>query len=156
MDTTFCYSFHKEKQRLYDATYSSNEFCYTVFSSKKSINLILQAQKDENERFLEIVRTTDQCVLITANSNAACDEITERLLHLFNSEEIFRLYAKTFNASKVSSTFRPMSNLEQNEFPMPSLQYMYQFRVVVCILLTSSIEKPISPIPYFLTCFDLG
>lgn len=52
MDTTFCYSFHKEKHRLYDATYSSNEFGYTVFSSKKSINLILQAQKDENERFL--------------------------------------------------------------------------------------------------------
>lgn len=40
MSSTFCYSFHKERYRLYDTTFSSDEFGYCIYSSKKSINLI--------------------------------------------------------------------------------------------------------------------
>lgn len=86
---------------------------------------------------LEIIRTSDHCVLITANSNSACDEITERLIQNLNSGEIFRLYAKSFNAAKVSPRILPICNLRSNVFKMPSLKYIYKFRVVVCTLLTS-------------------
>lgn len=49
--TTFCHSLHKEKHNLYDKTFSSKEFGYCVYSSKKSINLISQ-NVPEIERFL--------------------------------------------------------------------------------------------------------
>lgn len=52
MSSTFCHSFHRERHRLYDTTFSSDEFGYCIFSSKKSIQLILNAQKNEEERFL--------------------------------------------------------------------------------------------------------
>lgn len=52
MSSTFCNSFHKERYRLYDTTFSSDEFGYCIYSSKKSINLIKHAQKNENDRFL--------------------------------------------------------------------------------------------------------
>lgn len=51
LNSTFCNSFHKEKYRLYDTTYSSNDFGYCVYSSKKTINLISR-NVPENERFL--------------------------------------------------------------------------------------------------------
>lgn len=52
MRSTFCHSFHKERYCLYDTTFSSKEFSYCIYSSKKSIDLILNAQKEEEERFL--------------------------------------------------------------------------------------------------------
>lgn len=52
MSSSFCHSFHKERYRLYDTTFTSEDFGYCIFSSKKSINLILDAQKEEKERFL--------------------------------------------------------------------------------------------------------
>lgn len=47
----FCNSLHKEKYNLYDKTYSSKEFGYCIYSSKKSIELIKQ-NVPEAERFL--------------------------------------------------------------------------------------------------------
>lgn len=49
--SAFCNSLHKEKYNLYDKTYSSKEFGYCVYSSKKSIELISQ-NVPEIERFL--------------------------------------------------------------------------------------------------------
>lgn len=48
---TFCSSLHKEKYNLYDKTFSSKEFGYCVYSSKKSIDLITQ-NVPELDRFL--------------------------------------------------------------------------------------------------------
>lgn len=39
----------------------------------------------------EIVRTTNDFVLMLAHSNAACDEITIRLLDILSNDELFRL-----------------------------------------------------------------
>lgn len=47
----FCNSLHKEKYNLYDKTYSSKQFGYCIYSSKKSIELISENQP-EIDRFL--------------------------------------------------------------------------------------------------------
>lgn len=49
--STFCESLHKEKYNLYDKTFSSKEFGYCIYSSKKSIELI-ESNVAELDRFL--------------------------------------------------------------------------------------------------------
>lgn len=85
----------------------------------------------------EIIRTTNKCVLVCANSNSACDELTERLLNVLTPEEIHRMYAKSFDKEKVSSKIQPICNINGEKFQMPSLEYLNQFRVVVCTLITA-------------------
>lgn len=84
-----------------------------------------------------IVRTTKKNVLICAPSNAACDEITERLLKVLQPGEVFRLYAKTHDANSVSRSKRPVCNLQNGEFKFPCLKFLYQYRVLVCTLSTA-------------------
>lgn len=83
----------------------------------------------------EIVRSTDSdTVLVCANSNAACDEITERLLNVLSYGEMFRLYAKSYNVRKVSDQIKPICNLDDGKFRIPALQFLCKFRVLVCTL----------------------
>lgn len=82
----------------------------------------------------EIVRSTNKCILVCACSNAACDEITQRLLQKLKTNEIFRMYAKSYNTAKIIKT---CSNFIQGEFRFPSLKFLYKFRVVICTLLTA-------------------
>lgn len=84
----------------------------------------------------EIIKNTNNRVLVCANSNTACDEITERLLQVIGSG-VYRMYAKAYGADKVSATIRPASNLVQGAFHFPSLGYLYQFQVLVCTLFTA-------------------
>lgn len=86
---------------------------------------------------IDIVRTTEKNVLVCANSNAACDEITKRLLEVLCYGELHRMYAKSYNKNLISDKIRPVSNLMEGRLEFPSLQYLYQFRVVVCTLLTA-------------------
>lgn len=74
---------------------------------------------------------------MTASSNAACDELTERLAQVLDEEELFRWYAKTFNSEKLSDKIKSLSNFRNGQFGFPTLEYLYQFRVVVCTLLTA-------------------
>lgn len=85
----------------------------------------------------EIVRSTQNYVLVCANSNAACDEITERLLKVLNTHELFRMYAKSYDYRKVSEHFKPVSNLKKREFYFPSLKFLYKIRVLICTLTTA-------------------
>lgn len=85
----------------------------------------------------EIVRTTDDFILVTAHSNAACDEICTRLVDVLHAGELFRLYAKSFNEDNVNAKIKPFCNLYNGEFQFPSLAHLYQFRVVVSTLLTA-------------------
>ena len=85
----------------------------------------------------EIVRSSNKYVLVCANSNAACDEITLRLVKVLKKHEIFRMYAKSFNESKVDASIKQCCNYYRGRFQYPCLQYLYGFRVVVCTLLTS-------------------
>lgn len=85
----------------------------------------------------EIVRKTKDFILVCANSNSACDELTLRLLQFLSKSEIYRLYAKSFNKNILNNKILPICNLQGEEFKFPSLAYLYQFRVVVCTLMTA-------------------
>lgn len=84
----------------------------------------------------EIVRTTEKYILVTAQSNTACDEITERLLDVVEPNAIFRMYAKSFEQNLISSKIQPCSNSKDGDIKFPSLNYLYQFRVVVSTIST--------------------
>lgn len=89
---------------------------------------------------LPIVRTTDKCILITAGSNAACDEISERIMKFLGADakkKMFRMYAKNYEKAKLKPKIEPISNWKGNQFIIPSIEYLYQFRIVICTLLTS-------------------
>lgn len=85
----------------------------------------------------EIVRGTNDFVLVLAHSNAACDEIAIRLLEVLRIDELFRLYAKSFNKDAMNPRIAPISNLHDGEIQFPSLEYLHQFRVVLATLLTA-------------------
>lgn len=85
----------------------------------------------------EIVRSTSDCVLVCANSNSACDEICERLIKVLQPDEIYRMYAKSFDHRKISANIKPICNWRKKEFFFPSLKYLYHFRVLVCTLTTA-------------------
>ncbi|XP_031626698.1 putative helicase mov-10-B.2 isoform X2 [Contarinia nasturtii] len=85
----------------------------------------------------EIVRSSEKCVLVCTNSNAACDEITERLLKVLHSGEMFRMYAKSHDVRKISDNIKPICNYFKRKFLFPSLKFLYQFRVIICTLTTS-------------------
>lgn len=85
----------------------------------------------------QIVRTTDKCILVTAKSNSACDTLTERLVDVLLSDEIFRMYAKSYDQNKLHDKIRPVCNLQDGEFKFPSLDYLYGYRVLVCTLSTA-------------------
>lgn len=85
----------------------------------------------------EIVRSTNKSVLVCANSNSACDEITERLLDVLNFGEMFRIYAKSYDARRINDRIKPVSNCLKDEFRFPSLDFLYRFRVLICTLSTS-------------------
>lgn len=85
----------------------------------------------------EIARGSNNFVLALAHSNAACDELTARLLGVLRDGELFRLYAKSFDKDKLIAKIKPICNLENGEFQFPSLKYIYGFRVVVSTLLTA-------------------
>lgn len=86
----------------------------------------------------EIIRSdVKKCVLICCSSNSACDEITTRLLNVLPANAIHRLYAKSVKLNTISDIIRPVCNLNDGKLQMPSLEYLYNFRVVVCTLLTA-------------------
>lgn len=85
----------------------------------------------------ETLRSSNDYILVCANSNAASDEIAERLLKVLKPGELFRLYARSYNASLVSNAIKKCSNFIQGQFRFPSLRFLYKFRVLVCTLLTA-------------------
>lgn len=63
-----------------------------------------------------IVKTTNNNVLMCANSNSVCDEITERLMNVLEPADILRLYTKTYNPTKLKPLIKPVSNFSKNAF----------------------------------------
>lgn len=74
--------------------------------------------------------------MVTAPSNGACDEIATRLLDVLDPGQVFRLYAKSMKIDRISEELKEISNLQDGEFIFPSLEYVYQYRVVVATLST--------------------
>lgn len=84
---------------------------------------------------IEIVRqSNDSRVLICTDSKSACDELTERLLKILSNDEIFRLYAKSFNPDMIPQTIQPICNFRDGAFHYPCLDFLLNFRVLVCTL----------------------
>lgn len=85
----------------------------------------------------EIVQGTIDHVLVLAQTNAACDEITVRLTEVLRHGELYRLYAKSFDKETLCDKIKPICNLMNGEFQLPALKHLYGFRVVVSTLSTS-------------------
>lgn len=85
----------------------------------------------------QIVLLTSKNVLVCAQSNTACDEISERLTTVLGEEELFRMYARTFDVCKLNPLLMPYSNWTGTEFHYPSLNFLCKFRVLVCTLCTA-------------------
>lgn len=86
----------------------------------------------------QIVRTTNDNVLVCAMTNAACDVITEYLIDILNEGEFYRLYSISARHFNVSQRILKVANFrfENNKYVMPkkypSLFYLYKFRVIIC------------------------
>lgn len=84
-----------------------------------------------------IVRNTEKNVLVCAQSNAACDELTNRLRGFLTRDEMFRMYSKSKDLDVISSSFKAVSNLFGGELKYPPLDFIYKYRVVICTLATA-------------------
>lgn len=85
----------------------------------------------------KIVDSTDKKILVCAQSNAACDEIAERLRKFYGPEQIFRMYATLQRTDKINSSILDISNVFDGYIEYPPLNYLYKFRVVICTLATA-------------------
>lgn len=68
-----------------------------------------------------------------------CDEITTRLLKLFDKEIIFRMYAKSYNVKNLNKEIMKCSNsnIMKGQFRIPCLKYIYKFRIMIFTSLTA-------------------
>lgn len=82
----------------------------------------------------QIVRTTDKHILVCAMSNAACDEITERLLGCLDANEMYRFYARSYKNERINTQFMRLSNFSRQGIFYPPLKYLYKYRVLICTL----------------------
>jgi helicase MOV-10 len=79
-------------------------------------------------------------ILVTANSNAACDEIGERLLKFVPRYKMYRLYSPSFDISfpdrhmRLSSDLKPISNIKGEFNEYPSYEELYSYNVVISTL----------------------
>lgn len=85
----------------------------------------------------KIVRSTAKNVLVCAQSNAAANEIAERLCKTLDKKQILRMFSQSYDHDKISSTLEPFCNLYDGELKYPSLDYLYRFRVLICTLSTA-------------------
>lgn len=116
---------------------------HIVWGQNKQVPIILHGPPGTGKTrtlvasIVETVQGTNDYILVLAHSNLACDEITLRLIELLGNGELFRLYAKSVKKETVHSKIKPICNLHNNEFQFPSLECLYQYRVVVSTLLTA-------------------
>lgn len=85
----------------------------------------------------QIVRTTDQNILVCAMSNAACDEIADRLVDVLEEDEMYRFYARSYKHEKITARLARVSNYDSDGIFYPTLKFLYQFRVIICTLCSS-------------------
>lgn len=76
-------------------------------------------------------------ILITAQSNSACDEITTRLLKSVSRNKIFRFYSSSLDIQLISNDLRSISNRKRIENEYPSYEELYNFKVVITTLVTA-------------------
>lgn len=85
-----------------------------------------------------IVRNTDQNILVCAQSNAACDELTNRLRKFLKREEMFRLVSASRDLDTIETSVKMYSNIFGGDLKIPPLEYICKYRVVLCTLATAN------------------
>ncbi|XP_053685736.1 putative helicase mov-10-B.1 [Sabethes cyaneus] len=75
-------------------------------------------------------------ILVTASSNFACNELTERLLRIVPKEDIFRFFSKHAERlmAEMSYELIECSNLNMGSYRLPSKKELYEKRIVVSTL----------------------
>lgn len=86
----------------------------------------------------KIVRNTDENILVCAQSNAACDELTNRLRKFLKREEMFRLVSASRDLDTIEMSVKMYSNLFGGDLKIPPLEYICKYRVVICTLATAN------------------
>lgn len=78
-------------------------------------------------------------ILVTCQSNSACDVIGTRLLKFLSRSKIFRWYSTRSleNFDKLSESLRSTSNIRHNRIETPSYEELKTFDVVITTLVTS-------------------
>lgn len=78
----------------------------------------------------------DARVLVTASSNFACNELTERLLNVVPKEDILRFFSKQAERMMSEMSFRLIecSNLNTGTYRLPSPEELYGSRIVISTL----------------------
>ncbi|XP_055319847.1 putative helicase mov-10-B.1 isoform X2 [Sitodiplosis mosellana] len=94
------------------------------------------------ETVLQIIRNNnpDEYILVCATSNSACNEVAKRLLQSNGGKDkVFRIFSKSvaFKMDDIPTDVLAASNLKTGEHYYPSLQYLYQCKVIVCTLTTA-------------------
>ncbi|XP_059612254.1 putative helicase MOV-10 [Phlebotomus argentipes] len=75
-------------------------------------------------------------ILITAQSNSACDELCLRLLRYLPNCDVLRLFSrvKEKELEKMEAELLKVANALENKIFYPSLKKIYQFRIVICTI----------------------
>ncbi|XP_065080260.1 putative helicase MOV-10 [Ochlerotatus camptorhynchus] len=78
-------------------------------------------------------------VLVTASSNFACNELTERLLNVVPKEHIWRFFSKHAERMMADIPYRLIecSNLNTGSYRLPSYEELYEKRIVICTLISA-------------------
>lgn len=78
-------------------------------------------------------------VLITVNSNSACDEIGDRLLKFIGINRMYRYYSPSFSKKmhRVNPKLQNCSNLRYGYHIQPSIQELLSYNVIIATLVNS-------------------
>lgn len=78
-------------------------------------------------------------VLVTVNSNSACDEIGERLMKFVGLNKMYRFYSPSFakKIERANQQLKACSNLKYGYHVQPSIQELMSYNVVITTLVTS-------------------
>jgi helicase MOV-10 len=118
-------------------------FCYSTLKLFAQIAQIFSG----TGKTMTIVETVCQLwkmipksrILVTAQSNSACDEIAKRLLKILPASDILRFYTPSFEKKldMVDEELLEISNLKTGQHQYPGYDEFYGYRVVACTLVTA-------------------
>lgn len=89
-------------------------------------------------------------VLVTVNSNSACDEIGERLMNFVGLNKMYRFYSPSFvkKLDRINNKLKACSNLRYGYHVQPSVQELMSYNVVIATLVNSGRLRSLGPDVY--------